>query len=695
MSELLKVCSLLLLIPLIVTKRSLAQNDTTFQLPSFVQDEIEAYLENLGTESEFDFNDLGDHLAQYLRNPLSLNQASFEDLQAMGLLSDIQIADFLDYRRQLGDLTSIYELQSIPSLDQNSIDRIRPFATISEAHNVSSRALVKMLSTGRNEIFLRTTRVLEKQKGYEGTNQRSASYLGSPNQYYVRFKHQFEQKLSYGFTLEKDPGEPFFNRQQPGFDFYSFHFMARDLNKYVQAIALGDFAISMGQGLIMHSGYGSGKGSFVTNIKRGGRSLRPYTSVNEASNLRGAAASLDLQPFAITIFASKTKRDANAQIDSLDQQESLISFSSLQASGLHRTIPEIADKDAITHSTVGLTAGFRQNRLKLNINLLHNKFNKPFLRSSLPYNQFYFQGRHLTNLSFDYSYLYRNFNFYGETAWSDNGAVATLNGLMITLSRYVDLVVLHRDLSYKYQALQATPFIESSVASNEKGLYLGSQIKINPSLWISIYADYWKHPWLRFRTDAPSVGNEHFIRFTYYKKRKLECYIQYKSENKAINERIDNSPTNQLFYGNKRNLRMHINNKINKTLELRNRLEFTSVKSNSNNNSRGFMLYQDVIYKSQRSPLSLTTRICYFDTDDYNSRIYAYENDILYSFSVPPYYDRGIRYYLNLRFRFGDLTLESRVEQTRFADLESVGNGNEKIAGNTKTRIKLQCRYVF
>ena len=57
-------------------------------------------------------------------------------------------------------------------------------------------------------------RILETQKGYENIGNSQPAYLGNQNQYYVRFKHQFEQKLSYGFTLEKDPGEPFFQEAQ-------------------------------------------------------------------------------------------------------------------------------------------------------------------------------------------------------------------------------------------------------------------------------------------------------------------------------------------------------------------------------------------------------------------------------------------------------------------------------------------------
>jgi hypothetical protein len=514
----------------------------------------------------------------------------------------------------------------------------------------------------------------------------------------VRYKHQFEQKLSYGFTLEKDPGEPFF--QQPnrsGFDFMSFHLFARDLGSHVQSMAIGDYSVSLGQGLIMHSGYGSGKSSFVTQIKRGGRVLRPYTSVNESALLRGLATTINFKPFDFTIFVSSTAQDANLRFDSIDHQQLSVAFTSIQQSGLHRTVSEIEDKRVINHRLAGTRLAFKSQFFQLATNILINRFDKAFQRTISPYNQHYFTGTSLSNASIDYHFRLRNLNLFGETAVSDNGALATLNGILFGLSRYIDLSILYRNISPRYQALQSSPFIESSQANNEKGIYLGTQIKFNPKFWLSLYGDYWSHPWLRFQVDAPSKGREYFLRFTYYEKRKLEAYIQFRSESKQQNTRSDLDAINALVYRQRQYLRIHLSNKVHRNLELRNRIEFSLNETTSTGEraSKGFLIYQDFIFKSIRSPLSFTARACYFDADEFSSRIYAYENDILYSFSIPAFYNQGFRYYLNLRYRFKSLTLEARFEQTRYRDIDTISSGNELIDGNTKSRIKMQCRFAF
>ena len=59
-------------------------------------------------------------------------------------------------------------------------------------------------------------------------------------------------------------------------------------------------------------------------------------------------------------------------------------------------------------------------------------------------------------------------------------------------------------------------------------------------------------------------------------------------------------------------------------------------------------------------------RYCVFRTDDYNSRIYTWENDLLYSFSIPALSGKGSRLYFmagwkiagkaELRFKYSILS---------------------------------------
>jgi len=96
------------------------------------------------------------------------------------------------------------------------------------------------------------------------------------------------------------------------------------------------------------------------------------------------------------------------------------------------------------------------------------------------------------------------------------------------------------------------------------------------------------------------------------------------------------------------------------------------------------------------SPLSFSFRYGIFDTDSYNSRIYAYENDVLYTFTIPAYYNRGTRTYLTLRYKIKKgIDIWLRYGLTYYDNLNVISSGLEEIQGNHKSEIKAQIRFKF
>ncbi|MDP4964354.1 MAG: hypothetical protein NWQ55_04735, partial [Salibacteraceae bacterium] len=114
-------------------------------------------------------------------------------------------------------------------------------------------------------------------------------------------------------------------------------------------------------------------------------------------------------------------------------------------------------------------------------------------------------------------------------------------------------------------------------------------------------------------------------------------------------------------------------------------------------NERGYLLYQDLVY-SPKWPAKYQIKLRYalFDTKSYNGRIYAYEHDVLYSFSVPAYYFRGSRFYLITSYdfaRWGDITV--RVSQTYYSNQKENGSALNTIEAPTRTEVKVQLRVRF
>ena len=680
---------------------ALAQVDSLQQPPDATQQVIEDFLQNTESEGDFDFNTVFEELQFYQENPIDLNEAGEEDLQSLQLLSDIQILELLNYRRMAGDLISIYELQAIPSFDLLTIRRILPYVTVDKGIDDYQLSIPRMLAEGQNELYLRWSRIAEEQKGYSPLEegQTAQRYLGSPNQFYLRFKHSYSNKLSYGITAEKDRGEEFFaGSNKQGFDFYSAHLFIKDYNRTIKAIAIGDYAVSFGQGLILYSGFGAGKSSYVMNIKRSARVLRPYTSVNESNFQRGAAATLAFgEHLEVTALASHRRRDGNVlEPDTLDVEESIRQISSLGIAGLHRTDSEIADENALGQTTFGGRLRWKGDRGHIALNALYEQIDANLTLREQPYNRFYFSGDRLFNASLDYSFTFQNYNFFGETAMSDNGAIATLNGLLMGLDRKVDLAVLMRHFPRNYKALFPTPFAETTGARNETGLYLGLEVRPHRYWKLSAYFDAWHHPWLRFDADAPSRGYEYRARLTYFRKRNLEVYLEVRDETKERNiDKIDGK-NNFTLPSRVFQTRFHLAKKVNKALELRSRIDIGFSENEINTTQRGFVIYQDVIFKPIGFPLSFTTRFALFDTDGFQARYYSFENNLLYAFSIPAYYNRGTRFYLNLRYRgIRNLTLEARVAQTYWRNQDSIGSGLDEVAGPRRTELGAQVKHRF
>ena len=678
-----------------------AQTDTLPELPESSQRLLEDYLQNSDEEGDFDFNTIYENLERYADRPLNLNEATEADLQDLRLLSDVQIINFLRYREVAGELVSIYELQAVPGLDLATIQVILPYVGISGDTDDYQTSLPEMLQEGQNELYLRWSRILETQKGYlplaEGES--GSRYQGDPNQLYLRFKHSYSNRLSYGFTAEKDRGEAFFTgANKKGFDFYSAHFYLRDYTKTLKALALGDYTISLGQGLILFSGFGAGKSVLATSVKRGGRVIRPYTSVNEANFMRGAAITLGFgNHWEITAFGSYRGRDGNLNVaDTLEVDQPILSFTSLDMDGLHRTPSEIEDRNALYQLSYGGSLKYKLPKGHLAINALVDQLDKPLIRREQPYNRYYFDGDQVGNASLDYAYRWRNFHFFGETAIGNNGVMATVNSILAGLDPKLDIALVHRHFPRDYVALNANPFAETTGARNETGMYLGLILRPVSGWQMSGYFDLWRHPWLRFNTDAPSGGYEYRFRIRHFKKRTYEAYLEIRDEVKGRNIGVFENKTDWPLPSRIFQTRLHLAYNLSKSLEWRSRIDIGFADNELHELRQGFAIYQDLLYRPIGFPLSFTTRFALFDTDGYAIRFYAYENNLLYSFSIPAYYNRGSRFYLNLRYKgIRNMTLEARIAQTYWWDQDKFGSGLEEIDGPIRTQVAAQLKYKF
>ncbi|TKC02489.1 ComEA family DNA-binding protein [Pedobacter cryotolerans] len=653
-----------------------------------IKDLIESIAENLA--DDFDLSELQDRLTYYRKRPINLNNTNPEELKTLFFLSPIQISNIFTHIKTNGKFIDVLELQSVPEFDIETVNRLLPFVTLNQQDLVDKITLRNIRVLADNDLVLRIGSVLEKPKGF--TDLPGSRYLGTQERFLLRYRYDYSNRISASFIAEKDAGETFIKgEKQVLFDYQSFHIGIYNTGKF-KKIILGDYSLQFGQGLTLWTGFSFGKAPDVATIAKRDVGLRAYTSANEYSFLRGFATTVQLSKnIEFTPFVSFRNLDGSLSLDENGNEV----LENINETGLHRTQTEIKNKNSVGQQVYGGVIQYQKDNLSIGAIGYHSKYSNAFITGDQLYRRNNFVGKSLTNIGLNYNYTYKNIYFFGEAAKSLTSGLAYLNGALISLSSKVSAAVLHRNYQSNYHNFFNQATAEASEAFNEKGLYIG--LNINPTkAWnLSFYADYFKFPWLKFRIDAPSDGYEILSQLTYTPTKTFKAFVRYKSELKQQNTDLD-VPINFLDNVKRESYRADVSWRLSKTIRFQNRVEVSQFKKGVDNAEFGYMIYQDASYVPSLSKLSGNIRIAYFNTPSFNSRIYAYEDDVLYNFAFAMYNGNGIRTYANLKYKLlKKLDVWARYALFLYKDVETVGSGLDEIAGNKKTDVKLQIRYQF
>ena len=687
-----------------------------------IEQRIEAAVEIYGGENEVDLSTLFEVLTDRFNDPIDLNHTDAQELHSLLLLTDPQINAIMQHIIRNGPLLSIYELQAIDGMDLRSIEMIRPFVTVREHPLAMHASLRDMLKRGEQELLLRSTMNVQQRRGFQhrsdnwGTSysdqaigpteigemeRNSQLYLGSPYRIYTRYRFRYRHNLSFGITAEKDEGEEFFRGSQPnGFDFYSAHLFLRDIGRW-KAIAIGDHAAQFGQGLAFWNGLAfASKSSFAMNVKRNAIGLLPYTSVNENLFMRGVGGTYALsRKWEITASISSKPIDASVQpgaADTIGTAPPEVLFSSFQQDGYHRTYNELAKKDAVQEHIGVAHLRYRDRTFSIGATASHVRFDADLQRNVRPYNQFEFNGDRNSTAGIDMDLLYRNANFFGEAAMSANGGLAYNAGVLLSLDRRVDISVVHRDYGRDFQSLYSTAFGEGSKVSNERGTFLGLAIQASRAISINAYIDRFRFPWLRYQIDAPSHGTDWLVQLNWRPRKHVDLYVRTRHRYGSRNTGETVTGVRPVVRTAQINHRFHASYRVTPAITFRTRLETVTFQRGDLSMQHGFMLYHDLVHRPMMGPIEVTLRFALFETDGWDARLYAYENDLAGMFSIPAYSGRGIRWYGMLRARpFRNVDVWLRYGAFILPDQERIGSGLQEVRGNVRSDLKLQVRLRF
>jgi Helix-hairpin-helix motif len=654
-----KFTLILLVIMIIPLQKTLAQSDT-------VETMVDEIFQELAEESdeEIDKSGLIDRLEDLAENPVNINQATLKELLNIPGMDILTAGKIISYRNNSGRVFSLKELDSITGININKLNRLKVFLMIGNNFGNKNSRTDSFSLQFRNRIAAN----LKKEDGFirnkfEGNNLKT----------YNRLKANYNN-YRLGITIDKDPGEKSIN------DFYSLHLSINNLGIFNKVI-IGDFLSEFGQGLALWSPYSFSKSAeAIYAVKKKSIGVYEYTSTDENKFFRGIAANLKLKDFWFSLFYSNHNIDANVDTTAGYIQSTPIS-------GYHRTSTELMEKSSANEITLGgmINASFSEN-INLAFLLYHSKYSSSFI----PHSIFDLRGNKFSFYSISYNFFYKNINLYGEVSFNGT-SLASISCFQITVTDYLAFVTSIRSYPGNYYNIHSFGFGEQNNTQNEFGIYNGIRFNTPVGLF-NLYYDQFKFPYKSYYSPLPASGDEFLFNYTTSPLKGLTTNIKYKFEDKDFSTKV--GETIQIHKREKSSFRMELKYILNKTIELKGRIEISNYNiSNLDISEKGFMIFQDIKFMPS-GIFYIDGRIIFFKTDSYNSAIYEFENDLTGTYSITGLNGQGIRWYCLMKYKlFETLKLSLKYSEIYKPADKSLGSGYSEITGNFDNQIGLQIEF--
>ncbi len=675
-----------------------AGTDTLYTVPDTTDLNTFNSMENLFENSleETEDSKLLDNVEYLKDNPIDLNTATLEDLEDIPFMTSIIAKKILKYR-EANRFKSKRELLKIDGITEEYYEKIKVFvvAKNSKTDYVKDESgYVKKESTTRSSNLFnnfdirfrsRVQQDLQTRAGFD-----NGQYPGSKQKVYNRLTALYngrDYQIGGNATIEKDAGETNFA------DFSSAYVELKNW-KFVKKAVIGDYGLSFGQGLGLRTSLAYSKGSDAVDvIKKDDHSIQSYKSTNEVQFFRGAATNLSFKNYDIFLFYSNNYFDASVDT-------TLNEISSFYFDGYHRTLSEQNRQNTGREKFAGGRIFADYDFLRLGVtywNASYTKDIKPDDSTRLLYN---FAGNSAHMLSVDYDFVYRNVNVFGELAKSQANSVAGLGAVQVSLDRFAEFILLYRNYPENFAPVHSFGFGENNGnTSNENGFYAGLTLKPLKGLEVNTYFDQFKFPYRTYFNPAPTTGNDFLLTSQYKVNKSLLVYFKYRNKNKEESRTILDEfgrDIKKIDNRNQMNFRAGFDYDISKSVRTRTRYEYVMVKYDEyGGNNKGYLFYSDVRASLMKN-FSLSTRFVMFRTEDYDSRIYEFEEDLKGVMSNVGLYGNGTRWYLMAVYRplpYAEIT--AKYSATYLDGVKTIGSGNDLIQGNVNNRINLGIEISF
>lgn len=643
---------------------------------------IEQLVEN-EEENSYQWENLLEELADLKEHPLNINSATKEQLERFPFLSDKLIENILYYLYKYGAMYSEKELLMVEDMNRQTVRYLLPFITFQPVDKEKDRITLKQIGKyGRHELSTRVDIPFYTKAGYK------SKYLGYGFYHNVRYNFHYKDHVYVGITAEKDAGEPFFEgRNRKGYDYYSPYLLIRNIGK-IKALAIGNYRLGYGYGLVVNTGFSMGKSATLSTLGNQSRGIKKHSSTDEYNYFQGVAISYQLSKrWTADAFYSYRKMSGT-----VDNQF----ITSLKKDGYYRTTSDFEKRNTLSNQVIGNNIHYNGKYVELGWTTVYNVFNKVLNPAARYYNTFYPRGSDFFNTGVNYKVFYKQFTLLGETAIDKAGHIATLNMLRYSPKSDTQITVMNRFYDVAYQSIYARSVGEGSTVQNESAIYIGLETSLLRYFKLNAYADYFYFPWKKYLVSkAGTTGFDGLVQLSYSPTYELDMFIRYRYKNKQKDYTDDSGNKSTLPYIQQR-WKYQLNYTPSEMLSLKTTVDYVNVHYRHYAPSQGIMVAQGAGYSFAKFPLRLDAHIAWFHTDDYSSRISMYEKGLLYSFSYPSFYGKGMRYALLARYEWGNhLVFQAKYALTQYFDREKIGTALEQIDGNVKSDLYLQIRCKF
>lgn len=624
------------------------------------------------------WEDYEEDLEEWAQHPINLNAATREEMERLPFLTPSQVEDIQAYVYRYGGMKSMTELTLIPSISWYQRQLMEHFFYVdADQKKPDFPSIRNIIKYGKHEAMGMLKVPFYERKGDAN------GYMGYKYKHWLCYQFRYGDYVKLGVVGSQDAGEPFgTGKNNLGYDFYSFYLQVKKLGRW-KNITLGRYRLHEGLGLILNNDFSFGKLSVLSSLGGATNRIRVHSSRSSANYLQGAAATYTLlKGLDLTAFFSYRKIDATLSDKG--------GIQTIQKTGLHRTLKEIAKQNIASNTLMGGNINYRNQGWHIGATGFYTSFSLPLTPDqSQLYKRFAPQGYNFWNASVDYGYVSHRWTIAGETATGNCGAIATLNAASYLLTDHFSLLALHRFYSARYYSLFSNSFSEGSDVQDENGAYLGFTWVPAHRWSINAYSDFAYFVWPKYHTRQSTQCWDHLLNILYQPNKRwiLGTRLRYK-------EKAGTATGRWRLYATFADENWSAKTSVDYTMSKEMGEKSSQKDADGANPNQGYLLNENLSYRWHW--LRLSGSFSYFHTQDFSSRIYVYEPGLLYQMSFSSFYGEGIRCALVARSEIGKhLLVIAKLATTRYFDRSHISTGLQEIAASHQTDLEIQMKWKW